>query len=127
MDVRSVRYQTSPIGEFGASRIRGMGWSGPTNEDEERAKTTFLPTPRGARLGLGATAKPPDAKDKRKPTGKAKEKAWKEAASERLSSQQLEDDDIVWLRTHAYAGQRARVIQARGEIGRASCRERVGQ
>src|SRR3546814_13580115 len=117
MDVRSVRYQTSPIGEFGASRIRGMGWSGPTKEDEERAKTTFLPTPREARLGLGATAKPPDAKDKRKPTGKAKEKAWKEAASERLTSTQLEDGDIVWLRPNTNPGTRACVFQDRGARG----------
>lgn len=61
VDVMSESYQHVPIEQFGAAMLRGMGWTGPSKE-EESDKTKYDIIPRENRLGLGATAKPPDDK-----------------------------------------------------------------
>jgi G patch domain and KOW motifs-containing protein len=90
MDVNSDLYQNVPIEAFGAAMLRGMGWTGPT-EEEESDKKKYDIIPRENRLGLGATAKPPDEKDRRGSKEK-KEKAkeeWKRKAEEQLEKQKL--------------------------------------
>ena len=61
VDVLSESYHQVPIDQFGAAMLRGMGWTGPT-EEEKSDKKKYDIVPRENRLGLGATAKPPDEK-----------------------------------------------------------------
>jgi hypothetical protein len=70
------------------------------------------------RLGLGATARPPEPKGKReKPTDKVKRDEWAKKAEEKLKKQQLAETDIVWLRDPQHAGKRAIVMAVRGVPG----------
>lgn len=91
IDFKSDAYKAVPIEEFGAALLRGMGWEGPSKEDLEREKKGFDPVRRDERLGLGATAKPPDM-DKRGGDRAKKEKAveeWKKKAEQALGKQKL--------------------------------------
>jgi hypothetical protein len=92
IDFKSDAYKAVPIEEFGAALLRGMGWEGPTKEDLEREKKGFDPVRRDERLGLGATAKPPDL-DKKGGDRAKKEKAaeeWKRKAEQALAKQKLD-------------------------------------
>jgi hypothetical protein len=59
--VESYTYKAIPISEFGAAMLRGMGWTGDNNTNNNYSKkgvkdlTTVLPRP--SRLGLGAIPK----------------------------------------------------------------------
>lgn len=115
VDVKSEIYEKIPIEEFGAAMLRGMGWTGPSEED---TKKVYDINPREYRLGLGALPKPPDEKgpgDKKKKEEKKKE--WMKKANDLLKNQTFEDGDLVWLRDPMYAGRRARVIASRGVPG----------
>ena len=63
LSVQSKAYDETPISEFGAALLRGMGWGGPDGVD---AATSSKPDlfkdvePRHHRLGLGAQPKPPE-------------------------------------------------------------------
>jgi G patch domain/KOW motif-containing protein len=117
MDVKSDKYQDVPILEFGAALLRGMGWTGPSKEEEDRDK---LNNPvllrREGRLGLGAMAKPPEEKwqkDKKPHL----EKEWKRKADEKVKNQIIYEGDVVWLRDPKYAGKVAKVMSTRGVPG----------
>jgi hypothetical protein len=95
LDVRSEIYQAIPIEQFGAAMLRGMGWTGPS-PDEEHDENKYKVVPRESRLGLGATPKPPEEKKKSRHVDsamKAKEKekteSWKKKAEEHLEKQKL--------------------------------------
>jgi hypothetical protein len=50
ISAKSEAYVHIPVEEFGAALLRGMGWTGPTAEDEEREKKGEEPLiPRDAR------------------------------------------------------------------------------
>ena len=117
MDVNSDAYVNIPIGDFGAAMLRGMGWSGPTEEDEAKDKYTVVP--RDYRLGLGATPKPPDEKTRGKSKAeKEKEKnKWQKKAEEQLKKQNLQVGSLVWLRSPAFVGKRAEVTAVAGVPG----------
>ena len=108
--VTSTAYKEVPVECFGAALLRGMGWQGPTDEElameriEVKSETIV---PRERRLGLGATAKPPDRVRSEKDI-KAKEE-WSRKAEERIRSQVLQVGDVVWLKSAEVIGQRARV------------------
>lgn len=117
MDVKSEKYQDIPILEFGAALLRGMGWKGPSKEDEDRDK---LNNPallrREGRLGLGAMAKPPEEKWQ-KDKNPHLEKEWKRKADFKVKNQIISEGDIVWLRDPKYAGKLAKVMSTRGVPG----------
>ena len=140
MDVRSDSYQHIPIEEFGAAMLRGMGWTGPTEEDKLKK---FDIQPRDYRLGLGALPKPPDLKGPGNPIKKKEEiQKWAKKANEALKKQVLkvfiytlisffkiilhkfiyiyfvwQCDDIVWLRDPLFAGRRAKITATAGVPG----------
>ena len=126
MNVRSDAYISVPVEDFGAAMLRGMGWSDPTaNEKSADSGTKGLvgfenQVPRENRLGLGAMARPPDAKDKRRGTKEQrdqKNKDWDKKVEKSLKKQQLNEQDFVWLRDPLYAGRRARIVAVRGVPG----------
>jgi hypothetical protein len=96
LDVHSEIYQSIPIEQFGAAMLRGMGWTGPSPEDE-KDEEKYKVVPRESRLGLGATPKPPEEKkksrhgDQESVKRKEKEKieSWKKKAEEHLEKQKL--------------------------------------
>ena len=58
LSVKSDVYKKIPIEKFGAALLRGMGWSGPSKEDQEAAAKGNDPLGvkvRPSRLGLGAS------------------------------------------------------------------------
>jgi hypothetical protein len=117
VDVNSDSYVNVPIADFGAAMLRGMGWSGPTEEDGEKNK--YNVTPRDYRLGLGATPKPPDESTRGK-SKKDKEKEknkWQKKAEEQLSKQHLQVGSLVWLRIPSMVGKRAEVSATSGVPG----------
>lgn len=119
VDVTSDSYQAVPIECFGAALLRGMGWQGPSDEELAKGKRELkeeLVQPREQRLGLGATAKPPDAKS-HKTGAPEKRDEWAKKAEERLKNQALQVGDIVWLRCVEYVGLRARVDAVQGVAG----------
>lgn len=66
ISVHSQSYVNVPIAEFGAAMLRGMGWKGQSNKNDEKEKDgnnskTFNPRPH--RLGLGATPLPPSMRN----------------------------------------------------------------
>ncbi len=66
LSVHSQSYVNVPIAEFGAAMLRGMGWKGQSNKNNEKEKDgnnskTFNPRPH--RLGLGATPLPPSMRN----------------------------------------------------------------
>jgi transcription antitermination factor NusG len=122
MNVRSSAYKDVPIEEFGAAMLRGMGWSGPTKEDEEFSKTLNSGgAARVFRLGLGALALPPELKKDGKKMDKKQEEAlkqeWQKKVADKIAKQSLADGDYVWLRDPKYASKRAKVINTRGVPG----------
>ncbi|CAM9264806.1 unnamed protein product, partial [Choristocarpus tenellus] len=60
IDVKSDAYRAVPVAEFGAALLRGMGWTGPSSEDQDAGSELFGQVePRHFRLGLGAQPRPP--------------------------------------------------------------------
>lgn len=61
ISVKSRAYEDTPISEFGAALLRGMGWQGPQG-DGTGAGTDLIKDvqPRHHRLGLGAQPRPPE-------------------------------------------------------------------
>jgi hypothetical protein len=57
LPVDSDVYEQTPISEFGAAMLRGMGWTGSDNASKTAEETESMPRPH--RLGLGATPKLP--------------------------------------------------------------------
>jgi G patch domain/KOW motif-containing protein len=57
--VESEVYSQVPIGEFGAALLRGMGWKGSDDNNNNKSDDT-MGMPRPHRLGLGATPKLPE-------------------------------------------------------------------
>jgi hypothetical protein len=119
MNIRSDRYRDTPVEEFGAAMLRGMGWAGPSKEDEEYSKSLNEKIlSREHRLGLGALAKPPGSDGRGgKDKIKRNENEWQKKATEKLSKQKIEESDIVWLRDPKFVGRRAKVIQVSGVPG----------
>ena len=125
LNVRSDAYKAVPIEEFGAAMLRGMGWTGPDESTEatENQRKQLIEdkermVPRESRLGLGATARPPEEKGRgNKERNAQKKKEWDKKALELLKKQTLTEEDIVWLRDPQYAGRRAVVIAVRGVPG----------
>ena len=60
-DVSSEAYDNVAVEDFGSALLRGMGWSGETDEDTTRFDVDARPH----RLGLGAKPKPEEIFDKR--------------------------------------------------------------
>eukprot|EP00612_Vaucheria_litorea_P006266 CAMPEP_0171482812 /NCGR_PEP_ID=MMETSP0946-20130122/7733_1 /TAXON_ID=109269 /ORGANISM="Vaucheria litorea, Strain CCMP2940" /LENGTH=265 /DNA_ID=CAMNT_0012014985 /DNA_START=36 /DNA_END=830 /DNA_ORIENTATION=+ len=67
IDIKNEAYKTVPIENFGLALLRGMGWKGPTEEDNNRFRNSV--EVRAHKLGLGATPKPPQ-------NDSSKEKKW---------------------------------------------------
>ena len=80
-------YKAVPIEAFGVGMLRGMGWGGPTDEDEDRFKDPVEARQKG--LGLGATPKPPEIYDKRGRLREGRSATSKEAAA---AAQQVDLD-----------------------------------
>jgi hypothetical protein len=119
LHVRSDAYKSVPIDDFGAAMLRGMGWTGPSEEDAEREKAgKERIVPRDARLGLGALCRPPDEKNRgNREKNKVSKKEWEKKAEEKLKKQVLSEGDIVWLKDPSYAGRRGSVVAVRGVPG----------
>lgn len=98
LDVHSEAYEAVPIEEFGAAMLRGMGWKGSVDKDEDA--DAAAPKPRHKLLGLGATMRPPLAGDKGKRKKKHHIKPKKDEppsppppSSQRRAGMNLADDD----------------------------------
>lgn len=119
IDAKSESYVAVPIEEFGAALLRGMGWEGPTADSEEKGKKGYELVVRESRLGLGATAKPPDESHKKGRNTKNNKitEEWKKKAEEALKNQKLKVGDIVWLRDPLYVSQKGRVTAVKGVPG----------
>jgi hypothetical protein len=117
VECREENYAAVPVEKFGAAMLRGMGWAGPTQADEDWAKSLDNFVPRDAMLGLGAVAKPPEGREKKWDKGKEKQGKWEEQAKLKLAMQKLAVGDAVWLRSKVYAGMRGRVVQTQGVPG----------
>lgn len=120
---KSEVYERIPIAEYGAALLRGMGWEGSVEEINNKKDDRKI-VPREARLGLGATAKPPESKykgksgyDDRNSRAKENRDLWNKRIEEKIKDQKLQVDDLVWLRDSKHAGKRGRVVQARGVPG----------
>jgi hypothetical protein len=94
--------------------LRGMGWTEAETEGENEFK---MPVPRHERLGLGATPKPPTVGKAKRPLDKEAAKHWEQRASTHLSSQQLQNGDIVRLLLPQFVDMRARVVRTKGVAG----------
>lgn len=66
VSVDSSAYQETPIAEFGAALLRGMGWKGNDDNNQKSINKDFN-MPRPHRLGLGATPKLPELSNSNKP------------------------------------------------------------
>ena len=117
---KSTSYKSVPIEEFGAALLRGMGWEGPTEDDEARMKRLSEPLfKRETNLGLGARAKPKTggkSSTKNDIVEKSKNE-WAQKAESRLLAQNLQEGDIVWIRDPKYVGLRGLVAQVKGVPG----------
>ena len=117
---KSTSYKSVPIEEFGAALLRGMGWEGPTEDDEARMKRLSEPLfKRETNLGLGARAKPKTggkSSTKNDIVEKSKNE-WTQKAESRLLAQNLQEGDIVWIRDPKYVGLRGLVAQVKGVPG----------
>lgn len=117
VDVRSHTYKSVPVEKFGEALLRGMGWSGPTADDEKRMKSQSAPIiPRESRRGLGASLKPPE-KGQNKIINEIRQEEWKGKMEHRLKSQVLDVGDIVFIQDPSLFGKRAEIIQVRGVPG----------
>lgn len=117
VDVRSQTYKNVPVEQFGAALLRGMGWTGPTADDEvymKRLDPTSLA--RDGRLGLGALPPPPESKKKSDKNNERKDE-WKKKVEEKLKKQVLKEGDLVWIRTGIHVGKRAQIISVKGVAG----------
>ena len=125
--VSSAAYREVPVECFGAALLRGMGWTGPSDEEIARQRSeakSEAVVPRERRLGLGgghplsspclthagATARPPE-RIRSAQDAKIREE-WSRKAKERRK-QELRVEDVVWLRSGEMAGMRARVEAVR--------------
>eukprot|EP01035_Chromulina_nebulosa_P017904 gene17904-23523_t len=118
MDFKSDVYKTIPIHEYGAALLRGMGWTGPTEEDEKRMELHSKPmSARVSRLGLGATPKPPEDKHKNKKSNEEINQDWKKKAEEKLKKQVFLIGDLIWIRNVQYVGKRAQVVAVKNIPG----------
>ena len=117
VECREENYVAVPVEKFGAAMLRGMGWAGPTQADEDWAKSLDNFVPRDAMLGLGAIAKPPEGREKKWDKGKEKQGKWEEQAKLKLAIQKLAVGDAVWLRSKVYTGMRGRAVQTQGVPG----------
>ena len=120
VNFKSTSYKSVPIEEFGAALLRGMGWEGPTEDDEARMKRLSEPLfKRETNLGLGARAKPKTggkSSTKNDIVEKSKNE-WAQKAESRLLAQNLQEGDIVWIRDPKYVGLRGLVAQVKGVPG----------
>lgn len=127
VEASSDTYAKVPIGEFGAAVLRGMGWKGPTKEDE--ARFAAPPEPRHYRLGLGAQPKPKELFDRkgrlRADESAAKKRKWLGASREEAAcarkTQRLAVGDVATCR-----GRRCRVLEL-SETGAAFEFETTGE
>ena len=113
-------YEQTPVEDFGAALLRGMGWNGTAEEKEDESM------PRPHRLGLGATPKlvlpesngkplRPDQWKKRQSLEEQQAHYAKERTKQMAQDRQrtLQDGSLVLLRS----GDRARLIQLVGVPG----------
>ena len=120
---KSECYSSMPIADYGEALLRGMGWTG--HDDSNKAAKAA--EPRGHRLGLGATPRPPSPlgdgrKRAKKPgekarRGEAEAKAWAKEAEKKLKSQKLAVGDRVWLRDPKYAAKEGTLTKTTGVPG----------
>jgi len=127
VNIKSNVYKTVPIEEFGAAMLRGMGWTGPSQNDEDISKKLAEPLfARDIHLGLGAKAKPIlDAKGVggfNKNKAAASKNEWLQKAEKKLAEQALQEGSIVWLREAQYAEKRGVVTAIRGVPGMSKIR-----
>jgi len=119
--VDSSVYHETPIAEFGAALLRGMGWKG--NDSSNNKTDTDMSMPRPHRLGLGATPKLPDpSKRMRRPDQVKRDERLQKQQQEYQAKRQeqvrldkqltLQIDSIV-----AVNGKRARMVQMMGVPG----------
>lgn len=113
INVTGDAYRAVRIEEFGRGLLRGMGWSGFSEEDEKRFSDPVA-RPRG--LGLGATPKPSEIYDRRgrlregyTATNKDADKAIKEGKW--LGAQTAKKESTVQLQT----GNIVRIERPRGD------------
>lgn len=114
VEASSDAYDRMPIEEFGAAALRGMGWTGPTKEDEARFAESA--TPRHHRLGLGALPKPREVFDHKgrlregKTVDDTKKRRWLGASAEQSarmkSKRRLVVGDVV-----SYGKYRCRILE----------------
>lgn len=113
VEASSDVYDRVPIEEFGAAALRGMGWTGPTKEDEARFAESA--TPRHHRLGLGALPKPREVFDHKgrlregKTVDDAKKRRWLGASAEQSrnkSTRRFAVGDVV-----SYGKYRCRILE----------------
>ena len=115
----SPSYDLIPIHEFGAAMLRGMGWV-ETKEDADNLDKKYSEplVARESRVGLGATAKPPEKHSRGSKEKKEMDKEkWTQKVKDKLELQQLRDGDFVWIRDPLYAGRRAVIVATRGVPG----------
>lgn len=113
----SDSYERVPIEEFGAAVLRGMGWTGPTKEDDERFASNG-PVRREARLGLGAVKKPAEVFDKRGKLIDGKKRKWLGATrdeAERLKAMRRRRFALGEVVRLHKAETRARIIEIRDD------------
>lgn len=120
----SSAYDSIPIDQFGAAMLRGMGWTGATNEEKELLDKQYAPViARESRVGLGAIAKPPDKSTRSNNETKEKNRTmWVQKSNEKISSQQISNGQFVWIRNPLYAGRRGVVVATQGVPGLDSIR-----
>lgn len=124
--VDSEDYQATPISEFGAAMLRGMGWKGDSPNTNSNNQSESMPRPH--RLGLGATPKLPSASSipgrMRRPDQVEKDerlaRQHKEYEEQRLKrvrqdkQQTLQAGSIITLGS---GGRRARMVKLTGVPG----------
>ena len=133
----SSAYSSVPIGQFGAAMLRGMGWKGPSADEvvveEEKQRRQGLGMlgggersdhpnrnfTRGARLGLGATAKPPGEVGMKKRKAEIETEKWRTRARDEAGrrQQQLRQGDVIRICSGQHGGRRARVVATSGVPG----------
>lgn len=122
ISVKSEAYEAVPVDQFGAAMLRGMGWTGPSEDDEKFArKYTESIVPRERGLGLGAMARPPGPevgdRSSKAQRGDNNRGEWKRKGDDKLLKQQISVGSLVWLRDPLFAGRRACIVATRGVPG----------
>ena len=109
VDVTGDAYRSVRIEEFGRGMLRGMGWSGFTEDDEKRFADPVA-RPRG--LGLGAAPKPAEIYDRRGRLREGRTATNKDADKQWLGAQKKQaTEDVVALRS----GDIVRIERPRGD------------